>query len=171
MEGISGSPPGPGMNGAPRVVRRPSSTYVTPSRLAARRAASLNSSSACVCHLDVVALRRFTPAAAFSFGRLLRLAQRGVSEVNLSESVCLSTLVALCTSLLLSCGCPPIRNPSSKFDHLSSSRVRVRVLSLLCHLSSTHSPWLSTEPGPSPAATLTAPALYKLTVYTVLERA
>eukprot|EP00964_Phaeocystis_antarctica_P058078 scaffold34429_cov56-Phaeocystis_antarctica.AAC.1 len=38
-------PPGPGMSGAPRVVRRPSSTYVTPSRLAARRAASLNSSS------------------------------------------------------------------------------------------------------------------------------
>jgi len=52
------------MSGAPRVVRRPSSTYVTPSRLAARRAASLNSSSACVCHLDVAALRRFTPAAS-----------------------------------------------------------------------------------------------------------
>ena len=33
---------------------------------------------------------------------------------------CLATLVALCTSLLLSCGCPPIRNPSSKFDHPSS---------------------------------------------------
>ena len=32
LEGISGSPPGPGMSGAPRVVRRPSSTYVTPSR-------------------------------------------------------------------------------------------------------------------------------------------
>eukprot|EP00964_Phaeocystis_antarctica_P066785 scaffold40422_cov72-Phaeocystis_antarctica.AAC.2 len=40
-------PPGPGMGGAPRVVRRPSPTYVTPSRLAARRAASLNSSSRC----------------------------------------------------------------------------------------------------------------------------
>ena len=32
----------------------------------------------------------------------------------------MATLVALCTSLLLSCGCPPIRNPSSKFDHPSS---------------------------------------------------
>ena len=31
----------PGMGVAPRVVRRPSPTYVTPSRLAARRAASL----------------------------------------------------------------------------------------------------------------------------------
>ena len=67
MEGISGSPPGPGMGVAPRVVRRPSPTYVTPSRLAARRAASLNSSSACVCHLDVVALRRFTPAFIYTF--------------------------------------------------------------------------------------------------------
>ena len=34
--------------------------------------------------------------------------------------VCLATLVALCTSLLLSSGWLPIRNPSSKFDHLSS---------------------------------------------------
>ena len=38
---------------------------------------------------------------------------------DLTRGGCLATLVALCTSLLLSCGCPPIRNPSSKFDHLS----------------------------------------------------
>ena len=29
---------------------------------------------------------------------------------------CLATLVALCTSLLLSCGCPPIRTLSRKFE-------------------------------------------------------
>ena len=49
-EGISGSPPGPGMSGAPRVVRRPSSTYVTPSRLAARRAGVKRSRNAQAQH-------------------------------------------------------------------------------------------------------------------------
>ena len=39
----------------------PHVAYVTPSRLATRTASS-NSPSACACHLDVVTLRRFTPA-------------------------------------------------------------------------------------------------------------
>ena len=57
-----GSPPGPVAGGAPRVWRASLHiAYVTPSRLATRTASS-NSPSACACHLDVVTLRRFTPA-------------------------------------------------------------------------------------------------------------
>ena len=58
----------PGMGVAPRVVRRPSPTYVTPSRLAARRAASLNSSS----HKDREAIERRRASATDATKQALR---------------------------------------------------------------------------------------------------
>ena len=66
---FSGSPPGPryerrSTGGAPPVVYL--CHAVAPRR--SSYAASLNSSSACVCHLDVAALRRFTPAAGWGGG-------------------------------------------------------------------------------------------------------
>eukprot|EP00964_Phaeocystis_antarctica_P076782 scaffold47514_cov63-Phaeocystis_antarctica.AAC.2 len=45
------------MSGAPRAVRRP--RLPMSRRRASPLVVSLNSSSACVCHLDVAALRRF----------------------------------------------------------------------------------------------------------------
>ena len=61
-----GLPPGPSRERRATSAARPPAyrlhiAYVTPSRRATRTA-SPNSPSACACHLDVVTLRRFTPA-------------------------------------------------------------------------------------------------------------
>ena len=64
-----GLPPGPSRERRATSAARPPAyrlhiAYVTPSRRATRTA-SPNSPSACACHLDVVTLRRFTPATGW----------------------------------------------------------------------------------------------------------